>query len=137
MLPFKVSLGYQPLLFPSTENKLAVPSLQHHLKCRQRIWTQTKEDMLRTTVQNKRYANCHRSPAPDCSPGQKLWLAAKDIPLKSLTQKLAPHYIEPYEIDAVLSPMAGKLKLPLTCASIPRSMSPRLGLCTQDCCFAA
>lgn len=44
----------------------------------------------------------------------KVWLTAKHFPLKSLTHKLAPRYIGPYEVDSVISATAVKLKLPST-----------------------
>lgn len=42
-------------------------------------------------------------PLPPNDLGQKVWLSAKDIPLMSLTRKLAPRFIGPYEIDSVIN----------------------------------
>lgn len=67
----------------------------------------------RLTVDRQRdNADRHRSVAPAYQPGQRVWLCAKDIPLRSLSRKLAPRYIGPYEIAAVISPSAVRLRLP-------------------------
>lgn len=42
----------------------------------------------------------------------EMWLAAKDIPLKSLSHKLATHFTGPFEINSVISPFVLRLKLP-------------------------
>lgn len=61
--PFEVSLGYQPPLFPSQEEEIAVPFVQHHLHhCRQ-VWNLTRRVLLRTTQQNERFTNTHWIPA--------------------------------------------------------------------------
>lgn len=116
---FEVFLGYQPPLFPSTEAGLAVPSVQHHLEHCWQAWNQTHNALLKTAVRNKRYADHCCAPAPQHAPGQKVWLAAHDITLKSLNRKLSPRYIGPYEIDSVLSSTALKLMLPSTLPIYP------------------
>ncbi|KAI3372064.1 hypothetical protein L3Q82_006708 [Scortum barcoo] len=40
--PFEASLCYQWPLFPSQEEELSVPSVQHHLQCCQAVWQQTR-----------------------------------------------------------------------------------------------
>lgn len=48
--PFKVSLGYQPPLFPVDVPEFAVASVQHHLQCCRHVW-----------IQNPRYIRPHQS----------------------------------------------------------------------------
>uniref|UniRef100_A0A3Q2VPW7 Integrase catalytic domain-containing protein n=1 Tax=Haplochromis burtoni TaxID=8153 RepID=A0A3Q2VPW7_HAPBU len=110
--PFEASLGYQPPLFPEDELGLAVPSARHHLRRCQRVWLRARQALLRTKEQHTRHANRRRTPAPDYQPGQKVWLAAKNIPLHVSSRKLAPRFIGPYEVDAVVNPAAVRLKLP-------------------------
>lgn len=110
--PFEASLGYQPPLFPEEEADLAVPSVQHHLQRCRRVWSRTREALLRAVARQRSCADRRRSPAPVYSPGQKVWLAAKDIPLRASSRKLSPRYIGPYSVDRVLSPTAVKLRLP-------------------------
>lgn len=110
--PFEASLGYQPPLFPEEEADLAVPSVQHHLQRCRRVWARTREALLRAVARQRCYANRRRSPAPTYSPGQKVWLAAKDVPLRTSSRKLSLRYIGPYSVDRVISPTAVKLRLP-------------------------
>lgn len=63
--PFEASLGFQQPLFPSVEDEHSVPSVQTHLRRCRRVWRATQAALLRTRDQNKRIADCRRTPAPD------------------------------------------------------------------------
>uniref|UniRef100_A0A8C7XNK1 Integrase catalytic domain-containing protein n=1 Tax=Oryzias sinensis TaxID=183150 RepID=A0A8C7XNK1_9TELE len=67
--PFEAALGYSPPLFPSQEQDLAVPSVQHHIRRCRRIWAQAKAALLRTKESNCRIANRHRVVGPEYQPG--------------------------------------------------------------------
>ena len=57
-------------------------------------------------------ANRRRVPAPAYRPGQRVWLLAKDLPLPTVSRKLAPRYVGPHTIDHVINPSALRLQLP-------------------------
>lgn len=50
--------------------------------------------------------------APTFYPGQRVWLAMKDLPLWVESKKLATHYIGPFKIVKRVSPVAYHVELP-------------------------
>ena len=110
--PFQCSLGYQPALFPSQETEAAVPSIRAHLRQCRRVWKAARDSMLLSRDRVQRVANRRRVPAPAYCPGQRVWLLAKDLPLPTVSRKLAPRYVGPYTIDRVINPSALCLQLP-------------------------
>ncbi len=54
----------------------------------------------------------HRSKPPVYVVGQKVWLSTKNIPLRSVSNKLAPKFIGPFPVTKIISPVADRLKLP-------------------------
>lgn len=110
--PFEVSLGYQPPLFEADEKDISVTSVHHHIRRCKQTWNNTVAALNRTAEQNKRFADRKRIPPPQYFPGQRVWLSSRDISLKSMSKKLSPRFIGPYEIQSVLSPTTVRLRLP-------------------------
>lgn len=57
-------------------------------------------------------ANQYRTPAPTYTPGQLVWLKAKDLPLRVESRKLVPRFVGPFEVEHIVNPSAICLKLP-------------------------
>ena len=112
--PFQCSLGYQPPLFPSQEQEIAVPSVQQFMRRCEKTWRRARAALLRSSQRMEAQANRHRSSAPTYAPGQKVWLKAKDLPLKVESRKLAPRFVGPFEVERIINRVAVRLKLPPT-----------------------
>uniref|UniRef100_A0A8C5CMX5 Integrase catalytic domain-containing protein n=1 Tax=Gadus morhua TaxID=8049 RepID=A0A8C5CMX5_GADMO len=110
--PFMASLGYQPALFPELEEEISVPSVQAHMRRCRRTWKRTRAALVRASFRSQLQANRRRLPAPLYVPGQRVWLRAKDLPLKGISPKISPRFIGPFEIEAIINPCAVRLRLP-------------------------
>lgn len=117
--PFEISLGYQPPLFPLEERAIAVTSVRRHIRRCRTVWRNTVAALNRTREQNCRFADRKRRSAPVYAPGQQVWLSTKDIPLKSISRKLSPRFIGPFDIESIISPSAVRLRLPPSLAVHP------------------
>ena len=97
--PFQCCLGYQPPLFP-TQEEVAVPSVQAFV--RRRVWARTRHHLLQAGKKYKKMADRRRVPAP------------ANLPLKILSQKLAPRFVGSFPISKIINPCTVKLSLPLS-----------------------
>ena len=104
---FLCSIGYQP-----QEMEAAVPSVRAHLRRCRRIWKTARDAMITNWDRVERSANRRRVPAPAYHPYQRVWLLARDLPLPTVSHKLAPRYIGPYPVAQVINPSALRLTLP-------------------------
>ncbi len=110
--PFKCSLGYQPPISPSLESEVAVPSAHAFVQRCHRTWTRARETLLQVGRRMKAKADRHRSKPPVYVVGQRVWLSTKNIPLRSVSNKLAPKCIGPFPVTKIISPVTVRLKLP-------------------------
>jgi transposase InsO family protein len=58
------------------------------------------------------YYNCHRTPAPQFVPGDRVWLDSSDIKTTCPSAKLAHRYLGPYKIDRRVGHDSYRLRLP-------------------------
>lgn len=112
MSPFQCQLGYQPPLFPDQEEEVRVPSILHFVRRCKRTWRQARQNLQRASKRVQRHANRHRRPVQLFRAGQKVWLSAKDIPLRVESRKLAPRFIGPFKVTHRINPVTYRLQLP-------------------------
>jgi len=110
--PFQCSLGYQPPIFPSLESEVAVPSAHAFVQRCRHTWRRARETLIQVGARTKAQADRHRLKPPVYVVGQKVWLSSRNIPLRSVCNKLAPKFIGPFTVTKILSPVTVRLKFP-------------------------
>ncbi|KAL0188109.1 hypothetical protein M9458_015208, partial [Cirrhinus mrigala] len=79
LTPFQCVLGYQPQLFPWTEEPSIVPAVDHCVGL--------------SSSPSPRFTDARRRPAPIFQPEDQVWLSTRDLRLHLPCRKLSPHYI--------------------------------------------
>ncbi|MBW0513609.1 hypothetical protein O181_053324 [Austropuccinia psidii MF-1] len=77
-----------------------------------------KEDLELEIRRFKKYADRNRSIPPDFQPGDKVWLATKNINTKRHTKKLTERWLGPFEVIKKIGSHAYHLKLPQKLKSV-------------------
>lgn len=105
MLPFMALLGFQPPLFPTQEEEVAVPSVQAHLRrCHCAL-------LVCSTAHTRQTTDQHRTLTPVFKLRQKVGLSSRDLPFQVDCMKLAPRLVGSYELERIVNSAAIWLKL--------------------------
>ena len=111
MSPFECQFGYQPSLFPEQEVDAGVPSAQQFVRRCRRTWGRARRALQRASRQYRQQSNRHRR-LVTFRPGQRVWLSARDLPLRVENRKLAPRFVGPFKVLRRVNPVAYTLQLP-------------------------
>ncbi|MBW0473368.1 hypothetical protein O181_013083 [Austropuccinia psidii MF-1] len=77
-----------------------------------------KEELESAIRRLKKYADRNRSIPPDFQPGDKVWLASKNIETTRPTKKLSERWLRPFEVIKKMGSHAYHFKLPQHCKSV-------------------
>ncbi|KAI2643971.1 Retrotransposon-derived protein PEG10 [Labeo rohita] len=113
LTPFQCVLGYQPPLFPWTEEPSNVPAVEHWFRESKGVWDSAHHHLQCAVRQQKRFADVRRRPAPAYQPGDQVWLSTRDLRLRQPCRKLSPRYIRLFKILRQINDVTFQLQLPL------------------------
>ncbi len=112
LTPFQCMLGFQPPLFPWTEEPSEVPAVDHWFRVSERVWDSAHVHLQQAVRRHKDVADTRRSPTPVYRPGDKVWLSTRDLRLHLPCKKLSPRYIGPFTIQRQINEVTYRLTLP-------------------------
>ncbi len=69
LTPFQCTLGYQPPLFPWTEEPSDIPAVDHWFRVSKRVWDSAHVQLQQAVRRHKTYADACRSSTPIYHPG--------------------------------------------------------------------
>lgn len=79
LTPFQCVLGYQPPLFPWNAAVTDSPTVDEWFRKHEHVWEEAHRQLQRAVVEQKRYADRHRSEPPQYEVGDWVWLSTHDI----------------------------------------------------------
>ncbi|KAI7809212.1 hypothetical protein IRJ41_002606 [Triplophysa rosa] len=92
--------------------EVGVPSATSFIRRCRLTWRKVRHNLLRASQSYQRQANRRRRPGPTLRPGQRVWLATKNLPLRVESRKLAQKYIGPFRVARRVNPVTYRLYLP-------------------------
>ncbi|KAI2657297.1 Transposon Tf2-9 polyprotein [Labeo rohita] len=87
LTPFQCVLGYQPPLFPWSEEPTNVPAVDHWFRESERVWDSAHVRLQQAVRRHKIFADVRRLPAPTFQPGD-----LRQINPVTYQLQLPPHY---------------------------------------------
>lgn len=116
--PFFANYGYDPRWtdelanYTTAQKDIEERTGIEHAQMLKEIWEHLQAEIQRAQQRQQEGANRKRLPAPKFSPGDLVWLNAKNITTRRPTRKLDHRRLGPFKVTAVISPNAVKLELP-------------------------
>ncbi|XP_060761170.1 mitochondrial thiamine pyrophosphate carrier-like [Neoarius graeffei] len=125
MSPFECQFCYQPPLFPEQEVDAGVPSAQQFVQRCRRTWGRARRALLKASRQYQQQSN-RRQRLVTFRPGQRVWLSARDLPLRVENRKLVLRFVGPFKVLCRVNPVAYTLQLPRSMRVYPTFHVSRL-----------
>ncbi|KAI5629102.1 hypothetical protein C0J50_10525, partial [Silurus asotus] len=112
LTPFQCVLGFQPPLFPWSDEPSNVPAVDYWFRESSRIWDSAHTQLRRALRNTRRHADARRLDSPRFRPEDLVWLSTRDLKLKLPYYKLSPRFIGPFRIADQVNDVSYQLELP-------------------------
>lgn len=89
-----------------------VPSVDDWIKRSEQVWDSAHVRLQRAIRAQRIQADRRRRPHPNYQPGQRVWLATRDLRLRLPCRKLTPRYVGPFKILKRINEVTYRLELP-------------------------
>ena len=112
LTPFQCILGFQPALFPWSEEPSEILAVDDWYRRSKAVWDAAHVRLQHAVRRQKMKADRHRRVAPRLQPGQEVWLSTRNIRLRLPSKKLSPRFIGPFKIVKQVNAVSYRLLLP-------------------------
>ena len=110
--PFQCVLGNQPVLVPWHQSQTEAPAVDDWVKRSRETWEAAHGYLKRAEGRQKASADRHRSEAPVYTPGDRVWLSTRNLPLHLPCRKLGPRFVGPFKVLRRINEVCYRLQLP-------------------------
>ncbi|KAI5090260.1 hypothetical protein C0J45_20395, partial [Silurus meridionalis] len=112
LTPFQCVLGYQPPLFPWSDEPSNVPAVDYWFRESVRVWESAHTQLRRARDDTQRHADARRLESLSYHAGDRVWLSTRDLRLRLPCRKLSPRFIGPFRVIRRVNEVSYQLDLP-------------------------
>lgn len=116
--PFLINHGRHPRMGFEPVRPSKVEPVKDFVKNMQASWEEAKSAIIKAKDEMAKYYNRRRKPTPEFKVGDKVWLDSSDIRTSRPSRKLSDKWLGPFPVTEKVSPMAYRLKLPVSMKGI-------------------
>ncbi|KAJ7997424.1 hypothetical protein DPEC_G00228830 [Dallia pectoralis] len=114
LTPFQCVLGYQPVLAPWQQSQAdtGVPAVDEWFRRAEATWDATHTHLQHAKQRQKTSADRRRSEAPVYTPGDRVWVSTRNLPVRLPCRKLGPWFVGPFKVLRRVNEVTYRLQLP-------------------------